>query len=286
MSNDFNQQIIEEFRANGGQVGGPFAGARLILLTTIGARSGARHTTPVAYLPDGGDRILVIASAGGSPRHPDWYHNLVANPEVTVETGVFTYRARATVLTGEERDRAFARAVETDPGWAEYQAKAQGRVIPVVALEEIPAPPQTPASTFGEALKLIHDAFRREITLIRKEVAEAGPGLGAQLRINCLTLCRGVHHHHQQEDSSMFPALRERHPELRSALDRLDAEHRAIAALLEEMQQILSAEDADRDHVLAEVDRLAAELEAHLTYEEEQLIPVIDGVPASEDTAD
>ena len=156
----------------------------------------------------------------------------------------------------------------------------------MVALEEIPAPPQTPASTFGEALKLIHDAFRREITLIRKEVAEAGPGLGAQLRINCLTLCRGVHHHHQQEDASMFPALRERHPELRSALDRLDAEHRAIAALLEEMQQILSAEDADRDHVLAEVDRLAAELEAHLTYEEEQLIPVIDGVPASEDTAD
>lgn len=286
MPHDFNQQIMEEFRANGGRVGGPFEGARLILLTTIGARSGARHTTPVAYLPDGGDRILVIASAGGSPRHPDWYHNLVANPEVTVETGVFTYQAKATVLTGEERDRAFARAVEQDPGWAEYQAKAGERVIPVVALTEIPGPPQTPASTFGEALKLIHDAFRWEIELIRKEVAKSGPGLGAQLRINCLTLCRGVHYHHRQEDASLFPTLRERYPELRPALDRLDAEHRAIAALLAEMQAILSAEDADRDHVLAEVDRLAAELETHLTYEEEQLIPVIDGTAPARNTAD
>jgi deazaflavin-dependent oxidoreductase (nitroreductase family) len=81
MSIDFNQQIIDEFRANGGQVGGPFEGARLLLLTTIGARSGAPHTTPLGYLPDG-ERSLVIASAGGAPNHPAWFHNLVANPHV------------------------------------------------------------------------------------------------------------------------------------------------------------------------------------------------------------
>src|SRR5690606_10592333 len=130
MSNEVHQLILEEVRANGGQVGGPFAGARLILPTTSGAGSGARDTTPVAGLPGGGGRILVIASAGGSPRHPEWYHNLVANPEVTVETGVFTYRARATVLTGEERDRAFARAVETDPGGRSTRPKRRDASSP------------------------------------------------------------------------------------------------------------------------------------------------------------
>ncbi|MFD0660427.1 nitroreductase family deazaflavin-dependent oxidoreductase [Thermocatellispora tengchongensis] len=139
---DFNRQIIEEFRANRGRVGGPFEGARLILLTTTGARSGAPHTTPLGYLPDGGDRILVIASAGGSPRHPDWYRNLLAHPRATVENGVFTYEAEAEVLEGGERDRIFARAVEADPGWAAYQDKA-GRVLPVVALRQVAGgPPQ------------------------------------------------------------------------------------------------------------------------------------------------
>ncbi|WP_239108369.1 nitroreductase/quinone reductase family protein [Microbispora siamensis] len=133
MPYDFNQQIIQEFRANRGRVGGPFEGARLLLLTTTGARSGVRHTVPLGYLHDEGGRMLVIASAGGAPHHPAWYHNLRANPHVTVETGVFTIEAEATVLEGEERERLFARAVEADSGWADYQAKS-GRVLPVVAL--------------------------------------------------------------------------------------------------------------------------------------------------------
>ncbi|MEV4085311.1 nitroreductase family deazaflavin-dependent oxidoreductase, partial [Nonomuraea fuscirosea] len=128
MPMNFNQQIIDEFRANKGQVSGPFEGARLLLLTTIGARTGAPHTTPLGCLPDG-DRVLVIASAGGAPRHPAWYHNLVANPRVTVEDGVFTYEAQAVVLAGEERESVFARAVEADPGWGAYQERS-GRVLP------------------------------------------------------------------------------------------------------------------------------------------------------------
>jgi deazaflavin-dependent oxidoreductase (nitroreductase family) len=153
LPNDFNQQVIDEFRANHGRVGGYFEGARLLLLTTTGARTGGRHTTPVGYLPDGGDRVLVIASAAGAPRHPAWFHNLVANSQVTVESGAFTYEARAVVLTGEERDRAFARAVEADPGWAAYQEKTE-RVIPVVALHEIArgGPPNVNAASMGEAL--------------------------------------------------------------------------------------------------------------------------------------
>ncbi|GAT71345.1 cation-binding protein [Planomonospora sphaerica] len=275
MPNDFNQQVIEEFRANGGRVGGPFEGSRLLLLTTTGARSGAPHTTPVGYLPDGGERVLVIASAAGAPKHPAWFHNLVADPRVTVEDGVFTYEAEAVVLEGAERDRAFARAVEADPGWAAYQDRTS-RVIPVVALRQV-AFSGMPASSWGETLKLIHGAFRRELALIREEVAASGPGLGAQLRVNCLTLCQGLHHHHTNEDAGMFPALAAQYPELAPTMERLDREHRRIAALMEELQRVLSGDGPDPKSVLSEVERLAGELEAHLAYEEEQLVPLLDG---------
>ncbi|WP_049578445.1 nitroreductase/quinone reductase family protein [Streptomyces sp. SBT349] len=272
---DFNLRVIEEFRAHGGRVGGPFEGARLLLLTTTGARSGAPHTTPVAYLPDGGERLLVIASAAGADRHPAWYHNLVANPRVTVEDGVFTYEAEATVLTGEERDRIFARAAEADPGWAEYQAKTD-RVIPVVALREsgTAAPP---GGSFGEALTRVHDAFRRELAVIRAEVADSGPGIGAQLRINCLTACEGLRFHHTTEDRGMFPHLEHIHPELTPVLDRLREEHERIAALTEELKTLISGDRAvEPSALLSEVDRLTAELERHLDYEEEMLIPILD----------
>ncbi|MFG2287790.1 nitroreductase/quinone reductase family protein [Streptomyces sp. NPDC048595] len=274
---DFNQQIIEEFRANGGRVGGPFEGGRLLLLTTTGARSGAPHTTPLGYLPDGGERVLVIASAGGAPKHPAWYHNLVAHPRVTVEAGVFTYEAEAIVLEGAERDRAFARAAATDPGWSDYQERAD-RVLPVVALQEIPSgPPNIRAASPGAALKAVHDGFRRELALIRAEMTASGPGLGVQLRINCLTLCQGLHNHHTGEDAGMFPMLGRHHPELGPALERMREEHEKLAVLLEALQKAVSADGADPQLVRAEVERLTHEVEAHLTYEEEQLIPVIDG---------
>jgi deazaflavin-dependent oxidoreductase (nitroreductase family) len=274
MPNDFNQQIIDEFRANRGRVGGPFEGARLLLLTTIGARSGVPHTTPVGYLPDGGERILVIASAGGAPNNPDWFHNLVANPRVKVEDGLFTYEAKAVVLEGAERDRIFSRAVEADPGWADYQARTE-RVIPVVALEDVGGGPPNAAS-WGEALKLIHDAFRRELALIRKEITESGRGLGVQLRVNCLTVCHGLHRHHTSEDAGMFTALAEQHPELAPTLDRLRREHHKLAALLDDLREVISAEDADPALVLADVERIGGQLEEHLTYEEQQLIPILD----------
>ncbi|CAL9484829.1 nitroreductase/quinone reductase family protein [Streptomyces sp. enrichment culture] len=274
MPNDFNQRVIDEFRARHGRVGGPFEGGRLLLLTTTGARSGRPHTTPVGYLPDGGERVLVIASAGGAPHHPDWYHNLLAHPEVTVETGTFTYRARAVPLTGAERDRAFARAVEAEPGWAEYQEKA-GRTIPVVALHEIAGdgPPEINAESFADAVKVVHDAFRQELALLRKEMSQAGPGLGAQLRVNCLTFCHGLHNHHTGEDLGLFPFIADRHPQAAAALERLRAEHERIAALVEELRA--AVDGGDTATARAEVERLTLELEAHLTYEEEQLIPLL-----------
>jgi deazaflavin-dependent oxidoreductase (nitroreductase family) len=278
MPNDFNQQVIDEFRANNGRVGGWFEGGRLLLLTTTGARTGTRHTTPLGYLPDGGDRVLVIASAGGSTRHPDWYRNVLAHPQVTVESGAFTYEAQAVVLEGEERDRSFARAVEVDRGWAEYQEKAGDRVLPVVALYEIaaPGPPNIRAGSMGEAIKLVHDNFRDELARIRDEMRKSSTGapLGAQLRVNCLTFCQGLHNHHTGEDTALFPFVADRHPDAAPALARLREEHERIAELVLEMRQVVwtAGEPAT---ALAEFERLAAELEAHLTYEEEQLIPLL-----------
>lgn len=279
MPNDFNQPVIDEFRANRGRMSGYFEGARLLLLTTTGARTGTPHTTPVGYFPDNGDRVLVIASAAGSARHPDWFHNLVAHPQVTVESGSFTYEARAVVLTGEERDEVFARAVEADPGWAAYQEKTT-RVIPVVALHSLArgGPGTVNATSFGEAIKVVHDAFRRELSLIREELASAASTatttLGAQLRVNCLTFCQGLHNHHTGEDTMLFPHIAEQHPTAAPALTRLREEHERIAALVEELRETLTS-TTDPAAVRAEVERLTTALEAHLTYEEE-LIPLFD----------
>src|SRR5579871_5532525 len=135
-ANDWNQKIIEEFRANGGKVGGPFAGAPLLLLTTTGAKTGRRHTTPVMYLAEG-DRLHVFASMGGAPTNPAWYHNLIAHPTATVEVGNETYDVKAEVVTGPERDRLFNRQKQLYPGFAEYEAKTT-RTIPVVALTRVP----------------------------------------------------------------------------------------------------------------------------------------------------
>ena len=128
-----NQQLIEEFRANGRRL----EGRPLLILTTTGARTGRPHTTPVMFVEDR-DRILVIAAAAGAPQHPAWYHNLVANPTVTVERDGEVYEATATPLTGEDRDETFERIAERLPFLAEYQAGVARR-IPIVVLRRTDA---------------------------------------------------------------------------------------------------------------------------------------------------
>jgi deazaflavin-dependent oxidoreductase (nitroreductase family) len=131
--NAYNLQLIEAFRANRGKTDGPFAARPLLLLTTIGARSGQARTSPLMYIPDG-DQLLVLASNYGAPKHPDWYHNLLADPNVTVEVGAETYRATAVTLVGIEREQTWARLVERYPSFAELQTKTR-RQIPLVALK-------------------------------------------------------------------------------------------------------------------------------------------------------
>lgn len=132
---DWNAAIIDEFRANGGKVGGHFEGATMLLLHTRGRRSGLPRTNPLVYLPDG-DRFIVIASKGGAPTDPDWFRNLVANPNVTIEVDTRTIPVRAVVITGPERDELYARQVERRPAFADYEKKTTRR-IPVVALEPV-----------------------------------------------------------------------------------------------------------------------------------------------------
>ena len=128
---DYNNQLIEEFRADRSKFEGP--GSRpLLLLTTTGAKSGKRYTTPMMYIPDG-DRLLVIASNIGAPKHPDWYHNLVAHPEVTVEVGTETYETTAIVTQGAERQQLWTWIIEQYPFFADHQTKTT-RQIPVIAL--------------------------------------------------------------------------------------------------------------------------------------------------------
>ena len=130
--NDFNTNIINEFRANGGKVGGPFDGAPVVLITTTGAKTGRRRTNPLVYTTDG-DRVVIIASKAGAPTNPDWYHNLKANPDVTVEIGDETFEATAEEATGDERDRLFNAQAEAMPGFKDYETKTTRR-IPVMVL--------------------------------------------------------------------------------------------------------------------------------------------------------
>ena len=133
--NDFNQQMIKEFRANQGKVGGQMANMPMLLLTATGAKSGRQITKPLVYSKDG-DRIVIVASFAGAPKNPPWYNNLVANPEATVEVGSERFRVRAKEVTGEERERLFDRHAQQMPIFSDYKKKTT-RQIPVFVLTRV-----------------------------------------------------------------------------------------------------------------------------------------------------
>ena len=133
---EWNSQIIDEFRANEGRVGGPFEGAPMVLVHHTGRKSGTERVTPLVYLPGDADgEIFVFASKAGAPTHPDWYRNLVAAGRTTIEVGTETYPVTVTEVSGPDRDRIYATQVERMPGFGGYAEKTAGvRVIPVLRL--------------------------------------------------------------------------------------------------------------------------------------------------------
>jgi deazaflavin-dependent oxidoreductase (nitroreductase family) len=131
---DFNGKIIAEFRANGGKVGGPFAGSNILLLHHTGARTGTERVTPLAYQAVG-EGLAIFGSKAGAPSNPDWYHNLVAHPDTSIEVGTETVSVTARVAEPTEREMIWTKQKELFPGFAEYEVTAAPRTIPVVVLD-------------------------------------------------------------------------------------------------------------------------------------------------------
>lgn len=290
----FQRQVIEEFRANEGRVGGMFEGSTLALLTTVGAKTGKRRTNPLGYLEIGGQPV-VVASAMGAPKNPDWFHNIRKNPTVTVETGTETYEAVASIPAGAERDALFARVVEQDPGFGEYQEKTT-RVIPVVMLSRI-EPGADWARGLGDFLVESHDWLRTELAELRRQVDEiiAGdvntlrppkPDLGHAMRLHCLEFCAALKHHHTGEDLGAFPMLADRFPGLAPVLTRLGEEHKVVARLQEELRLLVDHYEPGRagpTQLRVDLERLATQLEDHFRYEEQTVIAALNSIGPAPD---
>ncbi|PVC83799.1 nitroreductase family deazaflavin-dependent oxidoreductase [Streptomyces sp. CS090A] len=293
MPSAFQQSVIDEFRANAGKVGGPFAGSDLLLLTTTGARTGQPHTTPLGHVRDG-ERVLVVGSNLGAPHHPDWYHNLLAHPAVQVELRDQEFETIAVPAEGSTRDELFAQVVAEAPGYAEYQA-ATDRLLPVVVLH-LPDPQEPAPAITSLAGKLteVHTWLRGQLAQVYAETeahfaaraahrgagAPPSPGLGLQIRQRCLAFCQALEFHHTSEDGHMFPAMEGYHPHLRPVFDRLREEHRSIAAVQSALAALLAGVAiADPDRFRAELTRMSDQLTEHLDYEEAEILPLLADVP-------
>lgn len=282
----FQRQLIAEFRDNGGKLSGMVEGWRLVLLNTVGARTGKHRTSLLGYCEIGG-KDVVVASAMGAPNHPAWYHNIRKNPMVTVETGTETYEAIAGIPQGMERDELFSRVLGLAPGFAEYQAKTT-RVLPVVVLHRVGSGLDR-VKGMGDWLVEVHDWLRQELAELRRQADEVvngtadsfdriPPDLGQEMRAHCLTFCGALKRHHTGEDMATFPMLARQFPALEPALTKLGAEHAVVARLQTEIQQLVDGYvpgDSDPVRLRDELDRLASELEAHFEDEEQTVVTAL-----------
>lgn len=280
-----NAGIIEEFRTNGGRVGGPFTGATMLLLTSTGARSGRRRTSPLAYRNEGG-RIFVFATNSGRDDVPSWMHNLRADPRVTVELGpgagpepIKEFRARALPLAEAERLAVWTRQAAELPAFAAYQ-HGTARVIAVIEL--VPADAGR-TRALGDQLRLIHADLRADLAELRRgfDGPPAGSGGAAQLRRHCLAFCDAIGAHHTGEDTLGFPRLEQQVPELAPVVVRLRAEHVRVAELQHRLREAVES-DTDAEQQRRLVHRLTDELERHFDYEEEQLVASLNALDTSD----
>ncbi|AUI61124.1 nitroreductase/quinone reductase family protein [Amycolatopsis sp. BJA-103] len=274
----FNDQVIEEFRRNKGKLGGMFEGWELILLTTIGAKSGKRRTNPLGYLEIDG-KTVVVASNMGAPRHPNWYYNLRHDHRVTIETGTESYEAIAAVPPPVERDALFAKVVAEDPGFAEYQAKTT-RELPVVILHRI----DDRVRGMGDFVVEVHDWLREELKTLRAGVDDIVAGradsltMEKSLRAHCVSFCEALTKHHTGEDLGAFPMLAQRFPALAPALTKLGEDHVVVAALQKRIRDLVEGYvhgESDPVRLRDDFDALTGKLEAHFAYEERTVVAAL-----------
>ncbi|MEU9434818.1 nitroreductase/quinone reductase family protein [Streptomyces sp. NPDC048252] len=295
MPTSFNESVIEQFRADGGKVGGPFEGGNLLLLTTTGAESGTARTTPLGYVRHG-DALLVVGSGPGAPTHPDWYRDLLAHPVVRVELGTETFQALAVPAEGARREELFEHAVRTAPGYGDHRART-ARSLPVVVLE--PAEPDgweglREVRTLADKIMEVHTWLRGQLRQVAAQAdahlaalaAHEGPGeppapdLGLQIRQRCLAFCQALRFHHVSEDAHVFPTMARHHPDLADTFARLTQEHRTVARIQDELVTLLAGVSiADPERFRTELGAMTRELNAHLDFEEETIVPLLAEVP-------
>ncbi|MEU1433664.1 nitroreductase/quinone reductase family protein [Streptomyces sp. NPDC005786] len=294
--------VIEEFRANQGKVGGPFEGRDLLLLTTTAPVSGTPRTTVLGYVRRG-DSLTVVGVGAGTPNHPGWYHDLLAHPVVGVEIGTRNYQALAVPLPdqGAEGEDLLVHAVPTAPGagtGAGGRAATTVRVPLVVALER--ADPEVwegrprEVRTLADKVAEVHTWLRGQLRQVKAETdahfaaraAHQGPGeppapgLGLQIRQRCLAFCQALEFHHTSEDEHLFPGIARYHPELGDVFDRLRDEHRTVARIQGDLADLLAGIGiAEPQRFRIELDAMSAELNAHLDYEDETIVPLLADVP-------
>jgi hemerythrin-like domain-containing protein len=216
----------------------------------------------------------------GSPKHPGWYHNILRDPLVTVETRTETFPAMAAIPPN--RDELFARVLHQEPGFAEYQARTT-RVIPVIVLHRLDR-----VKRMGDWLVEVHDWLRVELAKLRQQVDDGlTPELGAaDLRTHCLSFCTALKRHHTGEDMGVFPMLAKQFPALAPALAKLGEDHQVVAQLQEEIQRLVT-EEGDPVKLREELERLTGELEAHFAYEERTVVTALNAIapaPAFQDS--
>jgi deazaflavin-dependent oxidoreductase (nitroreductase family) len=282
-----NADVIEIFRANGGQVGGPFAGAPLVLLTARGARTGHARTTPLAAVHEE-DRIVVFATNAGAEQDPQWLRNVRAHPLVDLEVpgrggAVERFRAHAVELSPVESARLLDERAEVDPALAGYR-DTTARRIPAVALRRTD-PPDDPSARrrAGEYLLRAHAEMRRDMEALRADLAGSrrggdpvAPGLAVELARRCRTACQALHDHHTGEDAA-FDVFERQLPHLSPVLDRLRTEHRTVAGALDRIETLLDDEAGVPDGLVGEYEQLLADMDEHFRYEESALVPALLG---------
>ncbi|MFC5182720.1 nitroreductase/quinone reductase family protein [Actinomadura harenae] len=271
-----NRPIVEEFRGNGGKVGGFFAGTPLLLLTTTGSRSGEPRTAPLAYQEDDHGRPVVFATNAGSDHDPLWYRNLVEDPRVTVEIGTSTYTATAIPAHGEDRDRLYDRMADASEAFAGYRERTARR-FPVVVLYRVD---ERRENAIGAELARIHEDLRTALGDLLEVAAFGGgptPTLLEQLRVRCLTVCGDLESHHGKEEG-VFPRIERLYPALAPVLDELRRQHTVLAGMRAELESLCARADLDPEERRAEIERMTVAIDAHFADEERRLLPVLDVV--------
>ena len=264
-----------------------FEGSTLALITTIGAKSKKRRTSPLAFMTID-DTPVVVASALGSDKNPGWYHNLIAHPVVTVEDGSDTYAAVAHVPTGNERDLIFDRVVALDSGFLEYQSSTS-RTIPVVRLQRLPQGRWTRG--LGDFLKDGHDWLRNKLEELVQQVEgesttpassqEAVESIVSSLDRRCDEFCASLTEHHTGEDNGAFVMIAKEYPGMKNTVQSLAVQHLSIKGKLPRLRENLlnlAVDTSDRSARMLFFAQFREELEQHFLYEERTIVPVLNSL--------